>query len=328
MDPITALGMLNTAAGMVSNDSDKQQKYTLELMDRQADYNKQAAREQEAASLRMFEATGYGAKIKQLKKAGLNPSLIYGMGAAGGGTTGNITAAQVSQGGAPNVAASTANKNQSVAMMLQLNKLQSEIDLNKSAAEANRAAAGEKTAQVPKIEADTESVKLDNSIKKIDLEIAENGKFANMEKIGYLAKQSEWDFRKKVEEWRSQVYENKITQATLNTRIEQYEKNLQKTAAEIIVAKTNAKVNNERATQIINEISQAWMNARSNAKNADVNEQEMQERIWKTLQDNGAAMEREDTRGLYNIIETIIGAALLRSGGKAPIVPIGGFGSK
>lgn len=38
--------------------------------------------------LEMWEATGYGAQMKQLKNAGLNPALLYGMGGAGGQTAG------------------------------------------------------------------------------------------------------------------------------------------------------------------------------------------------------------------------------------------------
>lgn len=39
--------------------------------------------------LEMWERTGYGGQMKQLKEAGLNPGLIYGMGGAGGATTGS-----------------------------------------------------------------------------------------------------------------------------------------------------------------------------------------------------------------------------------------------
>lgn len=41
----------------------------------------------EAMAMRMFENTGYGAQMEQMKRAGLNPALLYGMSAGSGGAT-------------------------------------------------------------------------------------------------------------------------------------------------------------------------------------------------------------------------------------------------
>lgn len=49
--------------------------------------------------LEMWENTGYGAQKEQMKKAGLNPGLMYGMG-GGGGQTAGITPGNVSGGNA------------------------------------------------------------------------------------------------------------------------------------------------------------------------------------------------------------------------------------
>lgn len=54
-------------------------------------YNKQ---------LQMWEATGYGAQLDQIKRAGLSPALIYGGQGAGGATT-NIETGRTSTAGAP-----------------------------------------------------------------------------------------------------------------------------------------------------------------------------------------------------------------------------------
>lgn len=56
------------------------------------DYNQQK-------SLEMWEKTGYGAQKDQMKAAGLNPGLMYGMG-GGGGQTAGITPGNVSGGNA------------------------------------------------------------------------------------------------------------------------------------------------------------------------------------------------------------------------------------
>jgi hypothetical protein len=56
------------------------------------DYNQQKA-------LEMWEKTGYGAQKNQMKAAGLNPGLMYGMG-GGGGQTAGVTPGNVSGGNA------------------------------------------------------------------------------------------------------------------------------------------------------------------------------------------------------------------------------------
>lgn len=57
------------------------------------DYNQQKA-------LEMWEKTGYGAQMTQIKKAGLNPGLLYGMG-GGGGQSAAVTPGNISGGNAP-----------------------------------------------------------------------------------------------------------------------------------------------------------------------------------------------------------------------------------
>lgn len=50
-------------------------------------------------ALEMWEATGYGAQVDQMKRAGINPALLYGM-SGGGGQTANVPAAATTQGNA------------------------------------------------------------------------------------------------------------------------------------------------------------------------------------------------------------------------------------
>lgn len=50
-------------------------------------------------ALQMWKDTNYPAQMEQIKKAGLNPGLLYGMGGAGGATTGGISGGQAPHGG-------------------------------------------------------------------------------------------------------------------------------------------------------------------------------------------------------------------------------------
>lgn len=91
-------GILGIVAGGINDRRQlKQQKKLQELeMSGQrsmTDYNMMK-------QLEMWEKTGYGAQMKQLKEAGLNPGLIYGMGGAGGQSS-NIETGKVTGGSAP-----------------------------------------------------------------------------------------------------------------------------------------------------------------------------------------------------------------------------------
>ena len=53
-----------------------------------------------AKQLEMWKATNYPAQVEQMKLAGLNPALAYGMG-GGGGVTSNVATGKTSGGQAP-----------------------------------------------------------------------------------------------------------------------------------------------------------------------------------------------------------------------------------
>lgn len=55
---------------------------------------------QQKKELEMWHATGYGAQMKQMQEAGINPGLMYGMGGGGGQSTGH--------GGSPAISGGTA----------------------------------------------------------------------------------------------------------------------------------------------------------------------------------------------------------------------------
>ena len=57
----------------------------------------------QAAALKMWHDTGYGAQKEQMKEAGINPALMYGMG-GGGGQTANLAQGSVAGGQAQNPA--------------------------------------------------------------------------------------------------------------------------------------------------------------------------------------------------------------------------------
>ena len=83
-----------------------------------------------------LQQTSPSANMKRLKEAGLNPALMYGMSGAGGSTG---TMGSVAGGNTPSSAQIKANNMASQGYAMQLAKLQSEIDVNKSVAKVNEA---------------------------------------------------------------------------------------------------------------------------------------------------------------------------------------------
>lgn len=150
--------------------AEQQQKYNLDLMRAQNEYNKQAVRNSIEGQKELFEATGYGARVRQLKEAGLNPGLIYGMGNGGGGITGSVAALGVGSGSAPNTLQAH-NNNQLYA--LSLSKIASEIEVNKSVAEANRANAGLNTQKTSTEEWNTVTANAEAAIKGYEKRMAD-----------------------------------------------------------------------------------------------------------------------------------------------------------
>ena len=125
---------------------------------------------------KMWEYTNYGNQMKQMERAGLNPALMYQQ--AGTGVTGTASG-NVSAGNSSDASSRQLADIQSQGMALQLAKLASEIDVNKSVAEVNRANAGLSGAktdatwqEVEKLIVDTEMAKDLAWITKIDADFA------------------------------------------------------------------------------------------------------------------------------------------------------------
>lgn len=131
-------GIMGIALGGIFNKrAVRQQRRMNELQKEMTDYNMQK-------QLELWEKTGYGAQKEQLKEAGMNPALMYGMG-GGGGQTASVNAAGGYQ--AANYEA------ESMGMNLEL--LKSQIRLQNAEA-AKTSVETEKIATV-----DTENVKAD-----------------------------------------------------------------------------------------------------------------------------------------------------------------------
>lgn len=183
----------------------------------------------------MWKDTNFGAQIAELNKAGLNPGLIYGMGGAGGTTTGHGTA-QPSGATAPG--GTTAAE---MGMGLQMGLMAAQKRLIEAQASNLEADTKNKPLVGENIQADTALKEIGWNIQAIEEDI--KGSTANAAKAIIIH-----NARTTFEQMEQAVTQNKITQATAQTAID-------KAAAELagIYAKNELTRAQEEATKKGNE---------------------------------------------------------------------------
>lgn len=216
-----------------------------------------------------WDYTNWENQVDHLKKAGLNPALMYAKGGTGGQTGG---------GQAQGVGLSPSNqeavKAQQMGMALQLAQLKSQIEVNESVAKKNTAEA-EKTAGV-----DTEAAKMGIKLSEAQVlsererknvlyweaEVAQSESvlkeaLANTEQFNLQKVQ--WDIRmveKGYEELSERVAmlkrENKIGDATAEMQIEQYKANLVDTWAGAMLKMAQTETQKEEVKAIAERLKQ------------------------------------------------------------------------
>lgn len=126
----------------------------------------------------MWQKTNYGPQVEQMKKAGLNPALMYGQAGAGGSTgisAGNVAGAEAPKGGGEAQAG--------MGMMMQSQLLQAQIrniDADTKVKLEGLPNVGKTGAN---IDADTANKNLDASLKRIELMISDKTKEDKTDKI-------------------------------------------------------------------------------------------------------------------------------------------------
>ena len=192
------------------------------LMDVQQRNQMDLNRQGKALQMEMWNETNYGAQMKHMKEAGLNPALMYGMKGGGGATTG-------SQGGG---SASGGNAQMSKVMALEGMQMQSQIDLTK--AQTNKVKAEEDS--IRGVEGTTGNAQ----IKKLLAEVTTEGQKAGLtlqqaiktaEEIGALSRDNsikDADLEMVRREWVASVLGkevgNKLTEETTKLSQEQQRK--------------------------------------------------------------------------------------------------------
>lgn len=125
---ISGLGMLTQGLR-----SGTQHRRNRELMNLQFGNQQKLNEQGRRIQMQMWKDTNYPAQIKMLEEAGLNPGLLYGMGGAGGATTG-------SQGGG-SASANQSHAPMDIGAIAQVGLMKSQKEVNESIAKKNDAEA-------------------------------------------------------------------------------------------------------------------------------------------------------------------------------------------
>lgn len=261
------MGVIGAASALQSGSNQSYNEEQAQL--RQAQINKEQAKYSQGLAMEYWDYTNWENQVDHLRKAGLNPALMYAKGGTGGQTGG---------GQAQGVGLSPSNqeavKAQQIGMALQLTQLKSQIEVNESIAKKNTAEA-EKTAGV-----DTEAAKMGIKLSEAQVlsererknvlyweaEVAQSESvlkeaLANTEQFNLQKVQ--WDIRmveKGYEELSERVAmlkrENKIGDATAEMQIEQYKANLVDTWAGAMLKMAQTETQKEEVKAIAERLKQ------------------------------------------------------------------------
>lgn len=168
---------------------------------RQMELERRMMEMQQQNQMEMWHDTNYGAQMKEIKNAGLNPAMMYGMSGGGGTTTGS------SGGGAPQVKGTSTGTgsgggggaigmNLLTASQVKLMEAQARklnVDADKAAGvdtENVKADTGQKLANTGNVQADTVLKKVETNIANLELAIKNDTQGDVMDRIRWEAKRA------------------------------------------------------------------------------------------------------------------------------------------
>lgn len=290
----------NGIMGMIMggyNDS-RQRNQQQHLQDMQIAGQKEMAQYNYRQQMKMWEETNYSAQMAQLKKAGLNPGLIYGMGGGGGTTTG-------SGGGAgPSGAQAPSGGGEMQAMMgmgiqsqlLQAQKENIEAQTEKTKAEtANVPLTGEQT------KASTGLTQVNTAIAKIEQEVKGRSIEAAIRTIDAAGE-------KMIQEAEAGRYKNQISEGSWQTQVTQIKTDLITSLLNNEQIKAQTNLTEQQTQAIATKIVQDWNELNIKQQNATTQQRQQNLNEW-------IHNVQESTKLTADVIQGIIGG-VLRKGTK------------
>lgn len=227
--------------------------------------------------LEMWEKTGYGAQIKQIKDAGLNAGLIYGMGGAGGQSS-NVDTGSAATATAPNEGMS-----QFAGMGMQGGLIPAQIDLIKAQTENVKADTTKKSgvdtekgwAEIDNLFADTKNKEANTKWQSLKTKLDEIELKFNSNQLNYEAREDILiQAARQAKEIGDQM-ETKTGTDRMAQRfyIETMRTELARLGIESQLKEAQINLTKEQTTAISEGIAQAWENVAQGWENLGIQDQ-------------------------------------------------------
>ena len=286
-----------------------QVRHQQDFIDQQMNANKSMASYMQMLGMKTWKETNYSAQMEELKKAGLNPGLLYAKGGPGG-TTATPSGGNVS-GGQSRPASE--NMGMALQMVSQAALLKAQKENIEADTELKRKEALKKDSEIPNIDAGTQNILSDTELKKqqkllteFNTEIARWD--AELKKVGYSLNLGKLDAE----------YKNLVSQTNLNEKqIEEIDAKIINLGVQNALMKSNIKLNEAEVNKIATEINAINSHLKQEIKDVETRRQTLYyygiDVLSKTIGD-----EKDRSAVLADIMSVIgiVGGALSLKGGK------------
>lgn len=259
-------------AAMSAGAANEQWGNQLKLMEIQNRYNEQMAKNNQQRNKDLWDYTNYENQKKHMKAAGLNPALMYGIGGGGGVSANGAQGQGVTQPTDRSVEMGLKQQG----LGLQLASIASQIELNESQAKKNEAEAE----KISGVDTRVQEATIDNLIAQTSNEKVRKGLILGQIRVADAeeelkrntadwtkdkAEETRWNIKslqkgidKLVEEINGMKLDNKLKEKTIDNKVRESALILQDLMAEILLKRSQQKVNEEQAKAIPAEILQGW----------------------------------------------------------------------
>lgn len=208
----------------------------------------------------IWNRTNYGAQVDHMKRAGLNPALMYGMGGGAGGTTGSVGTGQANQENVMDIGGAVA---QNRLVQAQVENLKAQTQKTEVEAEKIAGVDTEKTT------AETGLTNIQAELQRINAEVAGRTK---EQAISYIKDNADKMLAETVQ---AQIKQT-IDERTYNDRVNQIKQESIGAMLENQLRDTNIRLNEERIKEIAENIVQRWEQIRLQGEGIDASLKNME----------------------------------------------------
>lgn len=261
------IGLAGNIIGRQNQNDDQK-----EFMELQAKLNKEQAKYNQELAKEMWNYTSFPNQVRQMKAAGLSPSLIYGQGGQGGSTAGSGQASGVGLGEAKGVQMGL----EAQGMAMQLGNIASQTKLNeaqakKTEAEADKIAGVDTKVQEATIEnliAQTGNEKIKRGLILGQIRVADAEEEIKRAGVDYTKEKTNeisWNIKllqkgieKLIEEVNGMQLDNELKEKTIDNKVKESSLVLENLLQDILLKGSQRKVNEEQAKAIVEQVKQGW----------------------------------------------------------------------